>query len=47
MNKKVIKRGLLPYLFLFIFLIGIMMVFSTMNREAHEFTYNKFKSKTF
>ena len=42
MNKKVIKRGLLPYLFLFIFLIGIMMVFSTMNREVHEFTYNKF-----
>ena len=42
MNKKVIKRGLLPYLFLFIFLFGIMMLFSTMNQEVHELTYDEF-----
>ena len=42
MNKRVIKKGLLPYLFLFIFLLVIMMLFSTMNQEVHELTYNKF-----
>ena len=42
MNKKVIKRGLMPYLFLFIFLFGIMLLFSSMNQQVHELNYNKF-----
>ena len=42
MNKKVIKRGLMPYLFLFIFLFGIMFLFSSMNQQVHELNYNKF-----
>ncbi len=42
MNKKTVKRGLLPYVFLAIFLLGIMMVFSSLNREVHEMTYGEF-----
>ncbi len=42
MNKKVVKRGLLPYLFLFIFLFAIMMLVGSMNQKVHEFSYNKF-----
>jgi len=42
MNKKVVKKGLLPYLFLAIFLVGIMMVFSSLNKEIHEFNYGDF-----
>ncbi len=42
MNKKTIKRGLLPYLFLAIFLVGIMMVVGSLNKEVHEFTYGDF-----
>ncbi len=45
MNKKAIKRGLLPYLFLAIFLLCIMMVFSSLNKEVHEFTYGEFTDK--
>jgi cell division protease FtsH len=42
MNKKVIKRGLLPYLFLAIFFMTIYMLVGTMNTEVHEITYGEF-----
>ena len=42
MNKNTVKRGLLPYLFLFIFLFGIMFLFSSLNKEVHEFSYGEF-----
>ncbi len=45
MNKKTIKRGLMPYVFLFIFLFGIMLIFSTLNREVHQITYGEFTEK--
>lgn len=45
MNKKVVKRGLLPYLFLFVFLLSIMMIFSSLNKEVHEITYGEFNEK--
>ena len=42
MNKKAIKRGLLPYLFLAIFLFTIIMVVGSLNKEVHEFNYGDF-----
>ncbi len=42
MNKKTVKRGLLPYLFLAVFLLALTMIFSTLNKEVHEFTYGEF-----
>ncbi len=42
MNKKAIKRGLLPYLFLAIFLFAIIMVVGSLNKEVHEFNYGDF-----
>ncbi len=42
MNKKVIKRGLLPYAFLLVFFLVIMTLVNTMNTEVHELNYSKF-----
>ena len=42
MNKNSIKKGLLPYLFLFLFLFGIMFLFNSLNKEVHEFSYGEF-----
>ena len=42
MNKKVVKRGLIPYLFLVMFFIAIMLMVNSMNTEVHEITYSKF-----
>ncbi|MBR3898250.1 MAG: ATP-dependent zinc metalloprotease FtsH [Bacilli bacterium] len=45
MNKKVVKRGILPYAVLIIFLFGIMFFADAMNTEVHEITYDKFISE--
>ena len=42
MNKNIVKRGLLPYVFLLIFLFGIMFLFTSLNREVHEYSYGEF-----
>ena len=42
MNKKNIKRGLLPYLFLFLVLLGVMFFLNSMNSEVHMITYDEF-----
>ncbi|MBR3198705.1 MAG: ATP-dependent zinc metalloprotease FtsH [Bacilli bacterium] len=42
MNKKVVKRGLLPYAFLLVFFLIIMTLVNTMNTEVHELNYSKF-----
>ena len=42
MNKKVIKRGLIPYAFLLVFFLVIMTLVNTMNTEVHELNYSKF-----
>ncbi len=41
-DKKTLKRGLLPYLFLFIMIIGAFYVFGVMNKKINEFTYDEF-----
>ena len=45
MNKRVIKRGLLPYVFLIVFFLLTMSLVNTMNDEVHEITYSKFMSE--
>lgn len=42
MNKKVIKRGLIPYLFLAIFLFCMYAFVGTMNTKVNEMTYGEF-----
>ena len=45
MNKKVIKRGLLPYVFLLIFFMILLGLVGMMNVETHEINYTKFMKK--
>jgi len=42
MNKKVVRKGLLPYLFLAVFLFAIIMIVGSLNKEVHEFNYGDF-----
>ena len=44
-DKKTLKKGLLPYLFLFIIMLGIFFVFNVMNRDVHTFSYDEFIEK--
>lgn len=44
-NKKTIKKGLLPYLFLAIIMLGIIYVFNIVNNDVHELTYDEFMEK--
>lgn len=42
MNKKVIKRGLLPYVFLAVFLLFMYTLVGTMNTKVNDMTYGEF-----
>ncbi len=42
MNKKVVKRGLLPYLLLLVFFMTILMLVGTLNQEVHTISYGDF-----
>lgn len=42
MNKKAVRRGLMPYLFLFLFILVIMFSLEMANREVHKFDYGQF-----
>ena len=42
MNKKVVKRGLLPYIFLIIFLFCMYALVGSMNTKVNELTYGEF-----
>lgn len=44
MNKRDIKRGILPYLFLLIILTGVFYFYSISQRVNHDFTYDEFVS---
>ncbi len=44
-NKKTIKKGLLPYLFLAIIMLGIIYVFNVLNKDINVLTYNEFIEK--
>ena len=42
MNKKVVKRGLFPYIFLAVFLFCMYLLVGTMNTKVNELTYGEF-----
>ncbi|MBE6150581.1 MAG: ATP-dependent zinc metalloprotease FtsH [Firmicutes bacterium] len=42
MNKKNVKRGLMPYLFLLIFVGIVYFVFSALNQKVNKLTYDQF-----
>ena len=41
MNKNSLKRGLLPYLFLILFVFGAYYAFNVMNRKVNALSYDK------
>ena len=44
-DKKTVKRGLLPYLFLFIVMLGIFYFFNIANKKVNVISYNEFVEK--
>lgn len=44
-DKKTVKRGLLPYLFLFIAMLGIFYFFNIANKKVNVISYNEFVEK--
>ena len=42
MNKKTIKKGLLPYVFLFLIILGVLYFFNIGNKKVEVITYDKF-----
>ena len=42
MDKKVVKRGLLPYLFIALFMLAMFYMFNVMNKEVNVLTYDEF-----
>ena len=44
-DKKTVKRGLLPYLFLFIVMLGIFYFFNIANKKVNVISYDEFVEK--
>jgi len=44
MNKKTTKTSLLSYLFLFLFIIGVIYLFDILNQKVNNYTYDEFIS---
>ena len=42
MNKKTVKRGLLPYLFIVIIIVGVLYFFNILNHTTNVLTYDEF-----
>ena len=42
MNKKTLKKGLYPYLILFLIMISIMYILGKANIKVHKLTYDSF-----
>ena len=45
LNKKTVKKGLLPYLFIIILMLGIFYFAGVMNNKVNVLTYNEFIDK--
>ena len=45
MDKKTVKRGLLPYLFIALVILGVFYVFNVMNEDVNVLTYDEFVEK--
>lgn len=44
-DKRTVKRGLLPYLFMALIILGVFYVFNVMNQDVKVLTYNEFIEK--
>ena len=44
-DQKTVKKGLLPYVFLALIMLGIFYVLNVLNNNVHEFTYDEFISE--
>ncbi len=42
MSKKDVRKGILPYLFLFLVMLGLLYFFNMSRHEVHQFTYDEF-----
>ena len=42
MNKREMKRSLMPYTFLFIFIVGCLIAFNLFDTKVHELTWDEF-----
>ena len=42
MSKKDVKKGIVPYLFLFLVMLGLLYFFNMSRHEVHQFTYDEF-----
>ena len=45
MNKKTIRRGLLPYLLITVVMFGVFFLITVLNRKINHLTYDKFISE--
>ena len=45
MNKKVVKRGLLPYLIIFIIMLGVLYYSNIASRKVNFLSYDEFKTQ--
>ena len=44
-DKKTVKKGLLPYLFLIVIMLGIFYFATVLNNHVNVLTYNEFVDK--
>ena len=44
-DKRTLKKGLLPYLFIFLIMLGVYYFYNTTNVNKHNYTYDKFMEK--
>ena len=44
-DKKILKKGLLPYLFILIIMLFVFYYFNVTNTDKHDFTYDQFMEK--
>ena len=44
-DKKTLKRGLLPYVFLLVIMLGVFYVFDVLDKNVHELTFDEFVEK--
>ena len=44
-NKKVVKKGLLPYVFLLLVMLGVVYFVSVANQKVNVLTYDEFMTR--
>ena len=44
-DKKTIKKGILPWLIILVVMLGVFYYFNVSKNEKHDFTYDEFMEK--